>query len=241
MSIQHMRLVIEYSCTRGADRAIMLALAFRANEGGLAWPSLKRLAADAGLSRRTVARRLPHIHNTGELFIQHRRRAVNTRGGRQEANLYRITLKPPKGGDRETLPGKQVVSACPKGSVRVTPQVVSACPKGSVRVTPEPKENDQYEPKEKGNARNRLIDISIEDYEDILNPEHDAIAVALAVTGENGNRQAEGFYRKALKAIGPKAFRQAVAELWGEMKTDNIRKPGAILTNKLKALMEATP
>ena len=64
-----------------------------------------------------------------------------------------------------------------------------------------------------------------------------AIAVAVTVTGEGGNARAEGFLRKALKRIGEKSFRDSVAELWGEMKNDQINKPGAILVNKLKQKM----
>jgi hypothetical protein len=80
--------------------------------------------------------------------------------------------------------------------------------------------------------------IEINDYGDIMNPNNPPITVACTVTGECFSSRAAGFYHKAHQAIGDRPFRQAVAELWGEIKVDTIRKPGAVLTNKLKHQME---
>jgi hypothetical protein len=79
--------------------------------------------------------------------------------------------------------------------------------------------------------------IEIRDYGDIKDPAHDPIALALSVTRERAGGREEGFYRKALKVVGEEAFREGVSALWGELKCDDIRNPGAILTNKLKRRM----
>ena len=243
MSLKHMQLVIDHSRTRGSDRVIMLVLAFRASEKdrprdnireGECYPGLTRLAADTGLTRRTVTRRLPAIEATGELLIERRGQTVRSGGGPQRSNLYRITMAPPKGRDGQSPPlHDKAGTQSPQGRDSQSPEVGTDSPTGRDRVTPEPKENHQDEPSSKGASRG----IEIHDYEDIHNPEHDAITVALEVTHESRGGQAEGFLRKALKTLGHERFRRAAAEVWGEMKNDGIRKPGAILTNKLKALM----
>ncbi len=59
MSFEYSRRVFEQSRTRGPERAILLVLAFRANDEGKCWPSLPRIAREAGVSIRTVTRCLP--------------------------------------------------------------------------------------------------------------------------------------------------------------------------------------
>jgi len=83
--------------------------------------------------------------------------------------------------------------------------------------------------------------IEIRDYGDIMEPKNDPISLALSVTNENPGGQAEGFFKKALKMIGDKPFRDEMSVLWGELKSDDIRNPGAILTNKLKERMNLPP
>lgn len=107
--------------------------------------------------------------------------------------------------------------------------------RGGPRATNE--DGRRKDKKDKPEEQNRVRLIDIEDYSDIHNPENDAVSVALSVTGEGGNKQAEGYLRKALDRLGDQPFRSAVAELWGEMKSDTINKPGAILVKKLKKLM----
>ena len=108
-------------------------------------------------------------------------------------------------------------------------------PEGGPGATNEDGNRKDKKNRPKEERRVRLIEIN--NYEDIHNAENDAISVALSVTGEAGNRQAEGFLRKTLNRVGNRAFRSAVAELWGEMKSDTLEKPGAILVEKLKKLV----
>jgi len=75
----------------------------------------------------------------------------------------------------------------------------------------------------------------IADYSDIFNPEYEPVAVAMAVTGDR-SLLAMNSFAKQLRRVGEKSFRDKVAELFGEMQVDTIEKPGAILTNKLKAI-----
>ncbi len=80
--------------------------------------------------------------------------------------------------------------------------------------------------------------IEIQDYATIHDPSFDAIALALSVTGEQPEPITVGFLKKSLVKLGDKGFRTSVAELWGEMKSDRIDRPGAILVNKLKSAMK---
>ena len=145
MSYRHMQLVIDHSATRGPDRAILLALAFRANEKtGGCWPSLTTIAHDSGVTRRTVTRRLPCIAAAGEIIITHDGESRWTNGGKQASNRYTITIE---GRDTVTPPCAKVGTESPQGRDTQSPKVGTHSPKGRDRVTPEYKGNRKSEPK----------------------------------------------------------------------------------------------
>jgi len=252
MSWKHLKSVFEHSRTKGPDRAILLALAFRASERdrpadhvreGECFPSLKTIAKDSGFARGTVAERLRGIACLGEITIQ-------SRGYKKHdarANLYRITLPVP-GSDR---PGAGLTGDT--HSPGAGPEIVrqpdlrssESRTSDSPGARPEPKENVELNRETKGKTRDRIV---IDDYSDILTRKHDPVAVALAVTEEKRGGQAEGGFRKKLSSTqalygadeGERLFREAIAELWGECKpgADRIDRPGAILHGKLNRLIE---
>jgi hypothetical protein len=105
MSFRHMQLVIDHSQTTGPDRAIMLVLAYRADEKTAeCWPGLDRIASDAGLTRRCIYKRLPVIEATGELTVIRNSHAVRTIRGTQFSNTYRIELSDAKGREQHSPP-----------------------------------------------------------------------------------------------------------------------------------------
>ena len=255
MSFKHQQLVIEHSQTRGPGKAIMLVLAYRANDEGRCWPGLTRIARDSGLTRRTVTRCLPNIEATGELLIERRGRRGPTRGGEQASNLYRIIIAPPKGRDVQTPPlTPKVGTDSPKGRDLQSTKVGSHSPKGRDSLTPESSENDNMN--RQGTVRGQTAGLSgyridyekaeppyIEDYTDIeLCP--DPILAAMAVTGERSKR-AWGYWVKVLYQArqhwGPeradRLFKGCLRSLWGEMKADECDKPGAILNLKLRQVL----
>ena len=76
--------------------------------------------------------------------------------------------------------------------------------------------------------------IRVSEYSDIHNPNNDPLAVAIAVTKDaDVNRTS---FPRELRRVGDTAFRQALAGVWGEWKTGEIEKPGAVFTNRLKEL-----
>jgi len=136
MSFTSIQQMLKHSKTQLADRAIMWALTNRANEKGECWPSLTTIARDAGISRRTVSRRIPCIIAMGELTYQ--------QGGKHSSNVYTITL-PPR--DKVSLPAQ------PEGTRRHHPRDKSVkhlgtrCPQPRDKVSPELKENRNKETK----------------------------------------------------------------------------------------------
>ena len=133
MSFNAIQGMLEHSKTKLADRAIMWALTNRANAKNTCWPSLTTIAKDAGISRRNVSRRLPCIVAMGELKIMH--------GGKDNPNVYTITLPPPS--DKVSLP---------LGIKRHHPRdksdrgVVTNRTSPSDKVSPELKENQYIQP-----------------------------------------------------------------------------------------------
>ena len=67
-------------------RAVYMYLKDRSNTGDTCWPSVRRIAEDLKLSRRTVQRALSDLERHGFLERTHRRRP----NGSLTSNLYRV-------------------------------------------------------------------------------------------------------------------------------------------------------
>lgn len=90
MSVRVMSWVFHHSRATGSDRLVLLAIADSANDhGSEAWPSIGRIAAKAGVDRRTVTRSLGRLIDMGELE-KVRHGGLTARGG--VSNSYRITM-----------------------------------------------------------------------------------------------------------------------------------------------------
>jgi len=254
MSFKHHQLVIDHSKTRGPSRAIMLALAYRANDKGECWPSLPRIAKDSGLVRSTVAERLRDIERMGEITIKSRGHKRND----ARSNLYRITLaghdsdSPPHGLTGESHSpsrGRQIDRNADGGpSATRTPD---SPPRG-----PESSENQKSEPSVNRQSRaagltGQRIDYQtaeiprIEDYggdmHALIHNHPDPILAAIAVTGERGKR-GWGHWVKILnrarnqygREVADRIFRDTLAQLHSEKEAGEILNPGAMLNKKLK-------
>lgn len=73
--------------SRNGARLVMLALADRADDNGLAWPSIDDLAERTKLSPRSVQKAIATLIEIGELDVENG-------GGRHRSNRYRIVPKP---------------------------------------------------------------------------------------------------------------------------------------------------
>lgn len=67
MSIQAVSYVLQHSKTKLWDRLVLISLANHANPWRRTWPSVRLLAKEAGLSRRTVQRALNRLEKMGEI------------------------------------------------------------------------------------------------------------------------------------------------------------------------------
>lgn len=134
MSVQLMAAVFEQGPANPHLRLLMLAIADHADEEGVAWPSVDRLAAKCSVSARQVQRSLQQLEAEGWLVVERGR-------GRGNTSLYRLDVARLLGN------GDARVGLCgpPKGDAR--------SPKGDIhgteRVTPtssEPSRGNQQEP-----------------------------------------------------------------------------------------------
>lgn len=78
-----------YKQTTGsaAAKAVLVKLADNANDAGVCWPSIERIATETELGRRTVNRKLKELEEAGFLSVRPRRE-----GQRQATNVYQLHL-----------------------------------------------------------------------------------------------------------------------------------------------------
>lgn len=97
---------------RGPSRAVLMALADRANDSGKCWPSLATIAKDAGVCLSTVKTALRKLRSGGFITWTN----TTTEDGDAGTNNYQLTVwgragdAPPKAGDaqRRTAPAPRV-------------------------------------------------------------------------------------------------------------------------------------
>jgi hypothetical protein len=97
---------------KGPPRAVLMALADRANDSGKCWPSLATIAKDAGVCLSSVKVALRKLRASGLVTWTH----TTTEAGDAGCNIYHIAVggragdAPPRAGDgqRRTAPAPQV-------------------------------------------------------------------------------------------------------------------------------------
>ena len=90
-------------------KTVYMYLKDRSNADGTCWPSVRRIAEDLKLSRRTVQRALADLTHHGFLECTHRRRP----NGSLTSSLYRIQIGRKKRTSRQ---GGSALEGCHKGS-----------------------------------------------------------------------------------------------------------------------------
>jgi DNA-binding MarR family transcriptional regulator len=98
MSLRHM--IKAFDCKIGShvQKLVLIKLADNANEDGKCWPSLKRIANDCEISRRTTINAIKSLEEKGFLQV-HREK---TSADMNKVNLYTLTLE---GGELNALGG----------------------------------------------------------------------------------------------------------------------------------------
>src|SRR5262245_65361481 len=87
MSYQAIAWVLEHSRSRGFERLVLISLAHHADKDGAnCYPSLARIAAEAGVGRSTVWRAIESLERAGDLVV---RRRI----GRGNASFYVLRMR----------------------------------------------------------------------------------------------------------------------------------------------------
>jgi hypothetical protein len=127
MSIKVASFVWEHSAQKGAALLLLLALADHANDDGICWPSIKRLAERARVTERHAKRIVNTLVESGEVEIEQG-------GGRGRTTTYRVIclkgdthVTHSKKGDISSIKGdiydKKVTPMSEKGDTHVTPTI----------------------------------------------------------------------------------------------------------------------
>ena len=146
MSMKAMHWAVDQQGVQGASKAVLLVLAYRFNDQQSgAWPSIGKIAADAGLGKRTVIRALDTLEEKGLIVKQ--RRPGNGKG--RQCNLYGLPgyVKTEARCHTGTLPVGGKVPICDGQSAKLTQ---ARCQSGT-RIKRNPKKN----PKSNSNSSSR--------------------------------------------------------------------------------------
>jgi hypothetical protein len=130
----------ENSPHSGSTLLVLLALADHANDEGVCWPSIPRIAKRARISERQTVRALADLQASGELQVLERG------GGKGKSNVYRVT--PVSGFERLDTAKDTVTSTSGNGGQTVTsgtrkgdsqgPKGDIGRPKGDIAMSLEP-------------------------------------------------------------------------------------------------------
>lgn len=87
MSIKFISAAFAAEALKPTPRFVLIALADHANDRGLCYPSISRLARRTGFSGRAIQTAIKHLRETG--YVE-----VKPNAGKQGSNLYRLRLEP---------------------------------------------------------------------------------------------------------------------------------------------------
>ena len=153
MSVQALAWAWEQETGSPTAKAVLLALADHADQDGICWPGIERIARKTELSRRTVIRQLTALADDAFLEVSPR----SDKDGKQTSNLYRIALDRDPGSGMTERHG---------GDDRAASPGVTESPIRGERAAPDPSVNRQEEPSKEPSAREvDQIPISDQEYE----------------------------------------------------------------------------
>lgn len=104
MSIQLMQQVWSLTTTTGSERLVLLALADAANDEGLCWPSLAKIAEKANISKRYVIDIIKKLQDKSLLIVEHR----HDNSGDFTSNYYKVVVNQSSlGSEQEITTGSE--------------------------------------------------------------------------------------------------------------------------------------
>ena len=99
MSVRTITRVWEYSNQSSTDLLLLLAIADHADDDGVCWPGISRLAKKTRTSERQTIRNVEKLARRGEIFL-------SRQCGRGHSNLYFITAGLSQDEIEQTLRGR---------------------------------------------------------------------------------------------------------------------------------------
>jgi|GEM_PF-1285860 biotin operon repressor len=150
MSVKVMSAVWELDLPQN-QKLVLLAFADHADDDGVCYPSVGRIAWKTGVSERQVQRIVKKLRAAGLVVLLR-----HAQGGRGNAAVYQV--QPQKGVKLSPFAGMSDIGkalseskGCHSGQERVT----SSAEKGDIAVSPEPSENHHTKPSEKPSCAER--------------------------------------------------------------------------------------
>jgi len=120
MSVRTITRVWEYSKQSSTDLLLLLAIADHADDDGVCWPGIPRLAAKTRTSERQTIRNVEKLAQSGEIFL-------SRQCGRGNSNLYFITVGLSQDEIIQTLQSRFEIGY---EAVKITESLTSAMLKG---------------------------------------------------------------------------------------------------------------
>jgi len=132
--------------SRNGARLVMLALADRADDNGLAWPSVDDLAERTRLTPRAVRKCVGELVSLGELEVENG-------GGRHRSNRYRIIPKPGtldrvtdgKPGTLDRVSARETLNSATQ-TLNFETETLNSATRNPVQSSPEPSVEPSREP-----------------------------------------------------------------------------------------------
>jgi len=134
----------------GNDKVILLALADHADENGICWPSINRIAERSCVSRRTVINILAKLETSGFL--------TKDVGGGRKSNRYAINMRGAEVAPVQTAAPQQCNGLHPSSAIAVAPEPSIT--------TKEPKHMSLFEVQgdEKAPSQDQLLEDEFEEW-----------------------------------------------------------------------------
>ena len=195
-----MKWVIENSTAKGTDRAVLLMIAYHANEyGAEAWPSIDTLARETNVSRRAVCYAVAALVAAGHLEMAQG-------GGRGHSNSYRLPMI-------NSANGAPITERVQGKTVQTTTETVQTTTLKGANLAPEPSLTVIVKPSEKKNKGAREVPIKIQGFDEILRE-----------LGNGHYDPSDAFYAKVVEKYTSLDLEEEALKMTSWLKTDRARK-----------------
>jgi len=139
MSVQALTWALATATPSPTTKLVLLLLANYADEFGVAWPSVRRIGNESGLSERAIRNAIHALMDAGLLTKEHQRRS----NGSKTVDLYTLNLPAARGAASDGFRGPASGTTCRtlRQEVPIPPAPGAGPPEPSYEPSYEPKKN----------------------------------------------------------------------------------------------------